>query len=153
MTARPNPPIAEAMPTMLRHAGEWEGIYRHVSLDFALIDTHRTWTRCDFSDDMAAAYVQSNRLTWDDGRVIERSFAGVYRDGLLHWDTDRFIGTGWETREGAVMLRLDRKDEPGVHFVETILIADDGRTRARTWQWFEHGVPTRRTLCDEWRIA
>ncbi len=145
--------LAETMPNMLRHAGEWEGIYRHVSRDFITFDTHHTWTRCDFPTSGEIAYLQSNRMTWDDGRVVERSFGGAYRDGLLHWDTDRFVGTGWETREGVVMLRLDRKDEPGVHFIEMITLAEDGQTRSRTWQWFEHGAPTRRTLCDEWRIA
>jgi hypothetical protein len=33
-----------------------------------------------------------------------------------------------------------------------ISISDDGATRARTWQWFKDGSPTRRTLCDEWRV-
>ncbi len=145
--------FATTMPNMLRHIGNWEGIYRHFDRDGQLIDQHRTWTRCEFPDDGEHAYIQHNRMVWDDGRVVERSFGGAYRDGLLHWDTDRFIGTGWETREGSVMLRLDRKDEPGVHFIEMIHLANDGKTRARTWQWFENGAPTRRTLCDEWRIG
>lgn len=145
--------FAAAMPNMLRHAGEWDGTYTHIARDGTVIDRHRTWTRCEFPTDGDIAYVQSNRMTWDDGRIVERSFGGAFRDGLLHWDTERFAGTGWETREGVLMLRLDRKDEPGMHFIEMIVLSDDGRTRARTWHWFEHGVPTRRTLCDEWRIA
>lgn len=146
-------PFAEAMPNMLRHAGEWDGIYRHFGRDGALIDEHRTRTLCEFPTSGPYAYIQSNWLSWADGRTLERRFGGVFRDGMLHWDTDRFTGYGWETHSGSVMLRLDRKDEPGVHFVEMIHLADDGQTRARTWQWFEEGVPTRRTLCDEWRIA
>lgn len=142
-----------AMPSMLRHEGEWEGIYRHVARDGALIDQHRMWTCCDFPIDGPFAYVQHNRLSWDDGRSEERVFGGAFVDGRLVWDTDRFRGHGWETAEGVVLLRLDRKDEPGVHFIETILLASDGATRARCWQWFEDGRPTRRTLCDEWRIA
>lgn len=144
--------FAQAMPNMLRHAGQWEGVYRHIARDGSLIDRHRMFTRCEFPTDGEFAYIQHNRLEWDDGRVVERSFGGVFRDGLLHWDTDRFFGTGWETREGTVLLKLDRKDEPGVHFIEMIHLSDDGRTRARTWQWFEQGAPTRRTLCDEWRV-
>lgn len=143
--------FAQVMPNMLRHAGRWEGIYRHIARDGSLIDEHLMRTFCEFPVEGEFAYVQHNWLEWDDGRRIERSFGGAFRDGLLHWDTDRFIGTGWETREGTVMLRLDRKDEPGIHFVEMIHLSEDGRTRARTWQWFEHGAPTRRTLCDEWR--
>lgn len=145
--------FADAMPNMLRHLGEWEGTYTHYSRDGHVIDRHHTWTKCEFPSDGDVAYVQSNRMTWEDGRIVERSFGGVFRDGLLHWDTDRFVGTGWETREGTVMLRLDRKDEPGVHFIEMINLADDGQTRSRTWQWFEGGAPTRRTLCDERRVG
>jgi hypothetical protein len=51
------------------------------------------------------------------------------------------------------MLKLDRKDEPGVSFIEMISLSSDRRTRARTWQWFRNGDPFRRTLCDEWRTG
>jgi hypothetical protein len=145
--------FADAMPNMLRHAGEWEGVYRHIDRDGTLVDQHQMWTCCEFPTAGEYAYVQSNHLRWDDGRETRLSFGGVFRDGLLHWDTDRFWGTGWETREGVVMLRLDRRDDPGVHFIEMILLSDDGATRARTWQWFRGGVPFKRTLCDEWRVA
>lgn len=145
--------IRDTMPSLFAHAGEWDGVYTHLARDGTLLDRHRTWTLCEFPDSGPYAYVQHNRMTWDDGRTLERSFGGVYRDGLIHWSTDRFRGYGWETREGVLMLKLDRLDEPGVHFVEWIQLSADGRTRARTWQWFEQGSPTRRTLCDEWRVA
>jgi hypothetical protein len=144
--------FAEAMPNMVRHAGAWEGVYRHVDSDFTLVDQHRMTTLCEFPEAGELAYIQHNHLRWNDGRELKRSFGGVFRDGLLHWNTDRFTGTGWETREGVVMLKLDRKDEPGVHFIEMITLAADGQTRARTWQWFRDGTPFRRTLCDEWRV-
>lgn len=145
--------FAATMPAMLAHAGGWEGVYRHVDADFRLCDEHRMWTGCEFSNEGPYAYVQHNRLTWADGRTAEHRFGGVFRDGLLHWDTDRFTGTGWETREGVIMLRLDRRDELGVHFIEMITLSGDGNSRARTWQWFKDGVPFRRTLCDEVRVA
>jgi hypothetical protein len=145
-------PIAEAMPGLFAHAGAWEGVYRHVDRDFSLVDQHRMTTFCEFPSDGPYAYVQHNHLRWDDGREVKRVFGGVYRDGRLWWDTDRFSGYGWETHEGVLMLKLDRKDEPGVHFIEMISLAGDGRTRARTWQWFRDGAPFRRTLCDEWRV-
>ena len=152
-----SPTFAEAMPNMLRHAGHWEGVYRHVARDFTLIDEHRMWTNCEFPTEGAFAYIQSNRLESPDGRVETRSFGGVFRDGLLHWDTDRFSGTGWETHHGIVMLRLDRKDvapgSSGAYFTEMIELSADGDSRARTWQWFEGGEPVRRTLCDEWRVG
>lgn len=144
--------FATAMPAMLRHAGTWEREYRHVDRDGALADFHLMATRCEFPASGPYAYIQHNVLRWPDGRVVERSFPGVFADGLLRWDTDRFTGRGWETRDGIVMLRLERKDEPGVRFTEMIELSDDGQSRARTWQWFRDGAPFRRTLCDEWRV-
>ena len=146
-------PFAAAMPNMLRHAGAWEGVYRHIDRDGTLIDQHRMQTICAFPDEGEFAYVQSNHARWDDGRESRVRFGGVFRDGLLHWDTDRFHGTGWETREGVVILRLDRRDDPGVYFVEAILLSGDGASRMRTWHWFRDGTPFKRTLCDERRVA
>lgn len=139
------------MPNMLRHEGVWEGTYRHVDRDGSLVDIHHMRTRCEFPVNGDFAYIQYNLLKWGDGRTVQRDFGGAYRDGMLWWDTERFHGHGWETRDGIVMLRLVRKDEPGVRFTEMIELSDDGQTRARTWQWFRNGVPFRRTLCDEWR--
>lgn len=145
--------LAEAMPNMLRHAGEWDGVYRHVATDGSQLDEHRTWTRCEFPETGPHAYVQHNRLTWADGRTLERTLCGSFRDGMLHCETDRVLGYVWETREGAVMMRLDYKLEPGLWFIEMISLSDDGQSRARTWQWFQDGKPLKRTLCDEWRVA
>jgi hypothetical protein len=142
-----------AMPGMLVHEGTWEGVYRHVARDGTLIDQHQMRTECAFPLEGPYVYVQSNWLSWADGRTEDRSFGGAFHGGLLHWDTDRFHGIGWETLEGTLMLRLTRKDLPGTHFIEMINLSADGQSRARTWQWFENGVPTRRTLCDEWRVA
>ncbi len=144
--------LAESMPAMLRHRGRWEGVYRHISSEGELIDQHRMTTRCEFPETGEFAYVQHNHLRWDDGREARLHFGGVFRDGMLWWDTERFAGYGWETREGVVMLKLDRKDEPGVSFIEMISMSEDGRSRARTWQWFRDGTPFKRTLCDEWRL-
>jgi hypothetical protein len=146
------PDFAAAMPNMIAHDGEWEGIYRHVDRDGTLLDEHKMWTWCEFPDDGPYAYIQHNKLIWDDGRTAGYGFGGIYRDGQLHWNTDRFSGYGWETHEGVVMLRLDRLDVPGSYYVEMINMAPDGQTRARTWQWFKDGRPWKRTLCDEWRI-
>ena len=144
--------LSEAMPALLRHEGEWEGIYRHVDRDGTLIDRHETWTWCEFPTDGPFAYIQHNRLCWEDGRRASYEFGGVFRDGRLVWDTDRFHGYGWETHEGVIMLRLERRDVPGAYYVEMITLAPDGRSRARTWQWFRDGAPWKRTLCDEVRV-
>ena len=145
------PEVAAAMPALAAHEGEWEGVYRHLDSDGALIDEHRTWTWCEFPDDGPYAYIQHNRLSWAGGRTAKYEFGGVLRDGHLHWDTDRFFGYGWES-EGVLMLRLERRDTPGAFYIEMITIAADGQSRARTWQWFRDGAPWKRTLCDETRI-
>jgi hypothetical protein len=147
-----DPAFTSAMPNMLRHEGEWEGVYRHIDCDGALLDQHQMWTWCEFPDDGPFAYVQHNRLTWDDGRTATYEFGGIYREGRLYWDTDRFSGYGWEAEEGTLMLKLDRLDVPGAYYIEMINIAPDNQTRARTWQWFKGGRPWKRTLCDEWRV-
>lgn len=144
--------FAAAMPNMVRHAGEWQGVYRHIGREGSLIDQHHMWTWCEFPGEGPFAYIQHNKLRWDDGRSAVYEFGGIYRDGRLYWDTDRFSGYGWETEEGVLMLKLDRLDVPGAYYIEMINLAPDGQTRARTWQWFKHGKPWKRTLCDEWRI-
>lgn len=142
-----------AMPGLFAHEGLWDGTYRHMDADGQLIDQHRMRTRCEFPASGAFAYVQHNHLIWPDGREQRLSFGGVLRDSLLHWDTDRFRGTGWQTRDDVIMLTLYRRDQPGVRFTEMIQISDDGETRARTWQWFRDGTPFKRTLCDERRVS
>lgn len=145
--------LQEALPALFAHEGIWDGTYRHMDCDGNVLETHRMRTRCEFPDEGEFAYIQHNHLIFPDGREQRLSFGGVFRDGLLHWDTDRFHGTGWETRDDVLMLTLHRKDEPGVRFTEMIQISDDGNTRARTWQWFRDGTPFRRTLCDEARVT
>jgi hypothetical protein len=145
-------PLRTHMPLMLAHEGEWDGTYRHLGEDGSLLDEHRTTTSCEFPDEGEAHYVQHSRLEWADGRREEYRFAGTYRDGLLRWDTGRFHGYGWETN-GVLMLRLDRRDVPGAYYIEMIALGEDGRSRARTWQWFRDGRPWKRTLCDEVRVG
>jgi hypothetical protein len=143
--------LTEHMPHMLAHEGHWDGIYRHQDNDGQLLDQHRVLTHCVFHDGGEFAYVQHNDLIWNEGRKAHVEFGGVYRDGRLYWDTDRFSGYGWES-EGLILLRLERLDAPGEYYTEMIEIAADGQSRARTWQWFRSGIPYKRTLCDEKRV-
>ena len=145
--------LAQAMPALFAHEGLWDGVYRHLDDDGQLIDQHRMRTRCEFPASGEFAYVQHNHLIWPDGREHRLSFGGIFHDGQLWWETDRFHGHGWETRDSVLMLTLHRKDEPDVRFTEMIQISDDGETRARTWQWFRDGTPFKRTLCDERRVS
>lgn len=141
------------MPAMLTHEGWWDGWYRHLDTDGTLLDAHRVRTRCEFPEEGPWHYVQHNWLTWDDGREAHYEFGGRLEGERLVWDTERFRGYGWQTHDDTLMLRLDRLDVPGAYYLEMISIAPDGRSRARTWQWFRDGAPWKRTLCDERRIA
>jgi hypothetical protein len=141
--------IAATMPSMLRHAGLWQGTYRHLDAQGQLVDQHQASVRCVFPADGPFAYIQHNHFTWADGREVRAELPGVLRDGRLWWDTPTFAGSAWETAEGVILLKLDRKDEPGAHFVEVIVLGPTGTHRARTWHWFRDGALYRRTLCDE----
>jgi hypothetical protein len=145
--------LAAAMPALLLHEGWWDGWYRHVGSDGVLLDAHRVRTHCEFPDAGAWHYVQHSFLAWEDGREASYIFGGRLEGERLVWETDRFAGYGWQTQDDTLMLRLDRRDVPGAHYVEMINIAPGGQSRARTWQWFLDDKPWKRTLCDEERIA
>lgn len=149
MRASEKPILEGVMPGMLRHAGVWKGIYRHIDDVGNLIDEHETKVECVFPSSGPYAYIQHNKFTWSDGREFRATLNGELRDGRLWWENDRFSGWGWETFDGIVLLNLDRKDEPGVNFFEMITIGSTGTERARTWQWFKDGKLIRRTLCNE----
>ena len=74
--------FAAAMPNMLAHEGEWEGTYRHLDAAGSLLDQHHMWTWCEFPDAGPYAYIQHNRLRWDDGRTADYEFGGVFRNGV-----------------------------------------------------------------------
>lgn len=148
-----NTALARAMPSLARHAGTWEGRYRHLDADGALIDSHRARVVCEFPDSGEHVYIQHNLFTWDDGREVRATLPGVLRGDRLFWDTPTFSGYACESHDGIVLLNLQRKDEPGANFFEMITIGSTGEYRARTWQWFKDGRLYKRTLCDERRIA
>lgn len=150
-------PIREGMPLLARHEGEWRGTYTHVDASGALLDRHASYLTCRFPTDGAADYLQTNRYTWDDGRVEEYTFPGSYDGhGRLLFDTERIRGVTWGLDENAIYLTWRFKSaDPAVdqRLHELIILSDDGRHRSRTWQWLEHGVCVRRTLIDETRVG
>lgn len=79
-----------SMPSIVRHAGVWEGVYRHLDADCVLIDQHRATVRSEFPTSGPYAYVQHNRFAWPDGRVPTSTLPGVLRDGRLWWDVETF---------------------------------------------------------------
>jgi hypothetical protein len=91
--------FAEAMPNIHAHEGEWEGSYRHVGRRHAARRTsHLDLVRVPA--DGPYAYVQHNRLSWPTGAPPRTTSAASSATICCTWDTDRFHGYGWETREG-----------------------------------------------------
>ena len=138
-------------PAMRAHEGVWEGTYTHLDAAGAEIDRHAARVVCECPASGAPFYIQHITFTWPDGRVREDRFDGLVEGDVVRFDTPTFTGKAWES-EGVVLLHLDRKDEAGAHFVEAIILAPDGQTRARTWHWLKDGRLIRRTLCDERRV-
>ncbi|WP_235945486.1 hypothetical protein [Thermaurantiacus tibetensis] len=145
--------VAAAMPSLLAHEGVWEGEYLHLDADGALLDRHHARVECHFPDDGPFHYVQRNLFRWADGRERSAELPGVLREGRLWWDVQAFAGCAWEGGEGVILLRLDRRDAPGLSFTEAIVLGEGGKERARTWHWFRGGRLVRRTLCAERRVA
>ena len=140
-------------PAHRAHLGTWEGTYRHINVQAEEEELIQSRVICEFPEDGGVFYRQTIQLTHPDGSVTNAGFDGVDRGDHLWFDTPTFSGKSWETADGVVLLNLQRKDEPGAHFVEVIILGEDGKHRARTWHWFKDGVLYRRTLCDEHRVA
>ncbi len=144
--------VRAALPVMLEHEGIWQGTYRHMDLAGNTLDLHRARVECVFPEQGPYAYVQRNLFTWEDGREQRSELHATLVDGRLHWDTDTFTGHAWQSAEGVLLLRLDRKDQPGASYLELIALAPDRDHRIRTWHWFRDDRPWRLTLCHERRV-
>ena len=139
-------------PAHRAHLGGWEGTYRHINLNAEEEELIQSHVVCEFPG-TDVFYRQAIKLTHADGSVTHAGFDGYDRGDHLWFDTPTFIGKSWETEDGVVLLNLQRKDEPGAHFVEVIIMGEGGKDRARTWHWFKDGQLYRRTLCDERRVG
>jgi len=145
--------IRTAMPGLFAHAGIWEGTYRTVNLAGETVDFHRSRIKVSFPADGPYAYFQENRFEWPDGRVLDVAHPGIYRDGKLWWDTDHIEGHAFQGDDRTCILTWRRKNEPGAHLYEIIILSDHPRHRARTWHWFRDGECYQRTLIDEVRVG
>lgn len=141
-------------PATRAHEGIWEGSYLHLNTAADIEDRHASRVTCEFpADGGPVFYRQHIKFTWPDGRIRNDMFEGRVEGDCLIYDTPSFCGKSWETADGLILLNLQRKDEPGAHFLEIIAMGSTGKHRARTWHWFRDGRLYRRTLCDESRVA
>lgn len=150
-------PLKEQMPTLARHEGVWEGVYRHYDADGNKTDEHKSKLVCRFPEDGSHPYHQTNYYTWDDGRTDTRDFPATVSDGRLRWDNE-FI-QGWAADVAlddfgrSTMLNWTRTGEPDLYLYEMIQISDCGKKRARVWQWFKNDKLISRTLVDEHKVS
>jgi hypothetical protein len=148
--------IREAMPVLARHLGQWVGEYIHLDPYGSVVDRHKSHLSCQIVEGPPQAYHQINTYEWADGREEILQFPAVFRDGRLWFDTERIYG--W-VADGAQdpfhrtgLLEWTRKDMPDSYLYEMIQLNDNGRTRARVWQWFVGDRLTRRTIINETKI-
>lgn len=141
------------MPSIKAHEGVWEGLYTHIGRDAKILDKHRVRIHCEFPKQGDHVYIQHNHFMWDDGREHKAVLPGIFKENRLWWDLETFSGSAWETKDGLILLNLDRKDDPGANFFEIIAMGSTGQHRSRTWHWFKNGLLFKRTLCDEWKVS
>jgi hypothetical protein len=145
--------VRAAMPLLARNEGVWEGWYRYFDTSGRLVDQHRSRLICRLIDDDRFPYQQSNYYFWEDGRHEVREFPARYENGRIWFDND--LITGWaaamqpDDYHRSTCLNWTRHGEPDLFLYEMIQLSDNGKNRARTWQWFKHGVCFQRTLIDE----
>jgi hypothetical protein len=99
--------MTRRLPVLARHAGIWDGVYRHQGPNFAVLDQH--WVRCwvEVPAHGATAFRLATRYWWPDGRTADHLFEGqddgrgglVFDDGRIH---------GWlrEIDDETVVMRL-----------------------------------------------
>ena len=144
--------IRTEMPVLVRHEGTWVGAYTVIDNDGNMIDTHKSQVTCEFPDDAAAPYFQTNRYEWSKDKIQEYQFPGTYRDKQLWFDTERIEGHAWEADNSIIILYFSYKDMPDAYVYEMIHISPCNNHRARTWHWFKNGEIYQRTLIKEARV-
>lgn len=144
--------IREDMPLLARHEGVWDGHYRYYNAAGDKIDEHASRLFCRF-DNLGHPYHQTNHYTWPDGRTERRDFPATYRDKRIWWDNALIIGWAAEvaldTTNRTMMLYWQRTGDPALYLYELINLADDGRSRCRTWHWIRNGLLETRTAIEE----
>ena len=146
-------PIRDEMPLLARHEGVWDGIYTYFNAAGEKVDEHRSRLFCRFPEDGPHPYHQTNHYTWPDGRTEVRDFPAEYREGRVWWNNELIQGSAWEVGQDderrSVMLYWQRTGDPSLYLYEMIQIADDGRSRCRTWHWIRDGNLETRTAIQE----
>jgi hypothetical protein len=144
--------LKKIMPLLARHEGVWEGIYRYYDLSGRQTDQHESRLLCRFPVS-GHAYHQTNYYRWANGKRETRDFPATVENGRLKWDNEFIVGWACDVAlddfKRTTMLNWTRTGEPDLYLYEMIQLSDDGKSRARVWQWFKNDRLFMRTLVDE----
>ncbi|MGY0557778.1 MULTISPECIES: hypothetical protein [unclassified Lysobacter] len=147
------PDMQRHMPSLARHEGVWDGVYRYYDAEGNKYDEHRSRLICRFTGDEKIPYHQTNQYSWADGKTEVRDFPTRYQFGRIIFDNELIYGWCAELPEDdhhrSLMLYWERVSDPGVWLYEMIQLSDCGRYRNRVWHWFRDGKLFQRTLIDE----
>jgi len=145
------------MPSLARHEGVWDGMYRYYDADGNKTDEHASRLICRITGDDAVPYHQTNNYSWADGRTEIRDFKTTYSFGRIIFDNELIYGWCTQVPEDdfhrTLMLYWQRKGEEGLELYEMIQLSDCGNLRNRIWHWYKKGVLIQRTLIDEKRAS
>jgi hypothetical protein len=152
-----DPLFKQRFPTLARHEGVWDGIYRYYDAAGVKTDEHQSRLICRFPSEGEFDYDQTNFYSWADGRRDTRAFPAVGAGDRIVFKSDLIDGWAADVKlddQGrTTMLHWVRRGEPGVYLYEMIQISDCGQYRSRVWHWFREGRLIQRTLIDEHKIS
>ena len=144
-------PIHTAIPLLARHAGVWQGTYRHIRPDLSVIDQHDFRITVEFPEDGSCHYRQSSHYWWPDGRTDDIVFEADCKGDRLVWDNGRINGRLWQLDDRTLYLTFGFNADPAVVIYEMIQLGANGDDRARTWHWLRDDKLFQLTLVDEAR--
>jgi hypothetical protein len=150
--------IKAKMPLLARHEGTWEGTYRFITPQLAVLDQYDFRINVRFPEDGrgGVTYRQESFYRWPDGRrqelVFEAQLAEDQGQTIVTFE-GRIAGRIWELDERTIYLTFRFPEQPNVDVCEMIQLAPNNRDRARTWHWFKDGKLFQLTLVDERRVA
>jgi len=153
-TAGPLARFQKAVDENVLYEGTWEGTFRRVDAEGAVIEQFATKITTRFDPSAEPPYAQTNTYFREDG-VQEINSTGEWRDGKLWFSNTRIDGWGADlTPEQdpygrSSMLQMSFKDGSGRYMYEIITLSDDGKQRSRMAQYMIDGKVVRRTLIDE----
>ena len=151
--------VKEFFPVLSRQEGVWAGMFRRLDARGRIQAEFKAQiiTRFLPDDEWPNFLHQTNIYDLPDGSQQVIDTMGEYRDGRMHFESDRV--KGWSADDltdpykRTVLLYMEYKSNPGQYVYEIINLSDDGRYRTRMTQFLTGGRTDMRTMIDEEKVA